>query len=299
DVVRILAATPEELETTDIAVHALEALRGSRVREIWMIGRRGPVQAAFTNPELRELGEMADADVVVRPDEIALDPASEAALAAAEERTAERNMETLRAFAGKPREGRLRTIHLRFLCSPVEIAGTGRVERLVIGRNRLVPGPGGDLRAEPTGETETLAVGLVFRSVGYLGTGVPGLPLDARKGVIPNDRGRVIEHGAPVPGEYVAGWIKRGPSGVIGTNKPDAVESADLLLEDFKAGRLAAPAEPDRAAVDRCLADRGIRVVTWADWRRLDELERARGVTLGRPRVKFVRPAEMLGALQP
>jgi ferredoxin--NADP+ reductase len=298
DVVRILASTPEELETTDIAPHALEALRGSRVRDIWMIGRRGPVQAAFTNPELRELDELVDADVVVRPEEITLDPASEAALAGAEERTAERNLETLRAFAARPRKGTRRTIHLRFLCSPVEITGPGRVERLVIGRNRLVPDSSGELRAEPTGETETLDVGLVFRSVGYLGTGVPGLPLDSRKGVIPNDRGRVVENGAPVPGEYVTGWIKRGPSGVIGTNKPDAAESADLLLEDFEAGRLTAPAEPGRAAVDRCLAGRGIRVVTWADWRRLDQLERARGVTLGRPRVKFVRLSEMLAALQ-
>ena len=297
DVVRILASTPEELETTDIAPHALEALRGSRVREVWMLGRRGPVQAAFTNPELRELGELADADVIVRPDEIALDPASEAALAAAEERTPERNMETLRAYAEKLPAGKRRTIHLRFLCSPVEITGAGRVERMVVGRNRLVPGSGGYLQAEPTGETETLDVGLVFRSVGYLGTGVPGLPLDARKGIIPNDHGRVLEHGAPVAGEYVAGWIKRGPSGVIGTNKPDAVETADLLLEDFKAGKLGAPPEPGRAAVDQFLREGGVRVFSWADWQRLDELERARGVTLGRPRVKFTRVADMLAAV--
>jgi len=297
DVVRILACTPEELEITDIAPHALEALRGSRIREIWMLGRRGPVQAAFTNPELRELGELADADVVVRPDEIALDPASAAALAAADERTPERNMETLRAYAAKPLEGKQRTIHLRFLCSPVELSGAGRVQRMVVGRNRLVPGPNDYLRAEPTGETETLDVGLVFRSVGYLGTGVPGLPLDARKGIIPNDHGRVIEDGAPVAGEYVAGWIKRGPSGVIGTNKPDAVETTDLLLEDFRAGKLAAPPEPEPAAVDRFLRERGVRVFSWADWQRLDELERARGVTLGRPRVKFTRVADMLAAV--
>jgi ferredoxin--NADP+ reductase len=298
DVVRILACTPEELETTDIAPHALEALRRSRVREVWMIGRRGPVQAAFTNPELRELGELEDADVIVRPDEIALDPASEAALAAAEERTVERNMETLRAYATRPLEGKRRTIHLRFLCSPVELAGSGRVERMVVGHNRLVPGSGGYLQAEPTGETETLDVGLVFRSVGYLGTGVPGLPLDARKGIIPNDHGRVLEGGAPVAGEYVAGWIKRGPSGVIGTNKPDAVETSDLLLEDFKCGKLAAPAEPERAAVDRFLRERGVRVFSWADWQHLDGIERARGVTLGRPRIKFTRVADMLAAVE-
>jgi len=298
DVVRILASTPEALSTTDIAAPALEALRTSRVREIWMLGRRGPVQAAFTNPELRELGEMADADVVVRPEEITPDPASEAALAVLEHRhTAERNIETLRAFAAKPRSGRRRTIHLRFLCSPLEIAGSGRVEQLVIGRNRLVPGSDGNLRAEATGERETLDVGLVFRSVGYLGTGVPGLPLDARKGIIPNDRGRVLENGAAAPGEYVAGWIKRGPTGVVGTNKPDAAETADLLLEDFEAGRLAAPAEPERAAVDRCLAGRGVRVVTWADWQRLDAIERTRGAALGRPRLKFTRRPEMFAAL--
>jgi ferredoxin--NADP+ reductase len=297
DVVRILACTPEELGTTDIAPHALEALRSSRVREIWMLGRRGPVQAAFTNPELRELGDLADADVVVRPDEIALDPASEAALAATDERTPERNMETLRAYAAKPAEGKGRTIHLRFLCSPVEITGAGRVERMVVGRNRLMPGPNDYLRADPTGETETLDVGLVFRSVGYLGTGVPGVPFDARKGIIPNDHGRVLDDGVPVAGEYVAGWIKRGPSGVIGTNKPDAVETTDLLLEDFRAGRLEAPPEPEPAAVDRFLRERGVRVFSWADWQRLDELERARGVTLGRPRVKFTRVADMLAAV--
>jgi ferredoxin--NADP+ reductase len=211
---------------------------------------------------------MPDADVVVCPEEIALDPASEAALAVLEHRhTAERNMETLRAFAVQPRAGRRRTIHLRFLCSPIEISGSGRVERLVIGKNRLVQGSTGGLRAEPTGERETLDVGLVFRSVGYLGTGVPGLPLDAQRGIIPNTRGRVLENGATVQGEYVAGWIKRGPTGVVGTNKPDAAESADLLLEDFKAGRLPAPAEGQSIAARRPGSSGRDR----ADWQRLEK----------------------------
>jgi ferredoxin--NADP+ reductase len=298
DVVRILARTPEELHSTDIAEDALEALRASKVRNIYMIGRRGPVQGAFTNPELKELGEMRDADVRVHAEELELDPASAALLATGEEKTAEKNLETLRSFAARPAGSKRRTIHIRFRLSPVELAGTGHVERMVLGRNRLVAGKPGEIRAEATGETETLPVGLVFRSVGYLGTGIPGAPFDARRGVIPNDHGRVLsDAGSVAKGEYAVGWIKRGPSGVIGTNKPDAVESADLLLEDLRAGSLNSPAQPSRAAVDATLRARGVRVVSWADWLRLDDLERQRGAAQGRPRIKFTRVPEMLAAL--
>lgn len=298
DVVRILARTPAQLHGTDIAAHALDALRQSRVRNIYMIGRRGPVQAAFTNPELKELGEMADADVVVHAGELELDPASAAILASGADKVAEKNLRTLRAFTAKPASGKSRTIHIRFRLSPVELMGTGRVERLVLGRNRLVAGKPGEIRAEPTGETESLPVGLLFRSVGYLGTGVPGAPFDAKRGIIPNERGRVLARpGTVARGEYAVGWIKRGPSGVIGTNKPDAVESADLLLEDAAAGALNLPAEPSRGAVEQQLRARQVRVVSWADWQRLDELEKAHGAAQGRPRLKFTRVAEMLAAL--
>lgn len=295
DVVRVLARTPDELHGSDIAPHALEALRHSRVRTIYMIGRRGPAQGAYTNPELKELGEMDAADIDVLADELVLDPASTAVLAATEDRSTERNLHTLATFAGKAAEGKPRRIALRFLRSPVALEGNGRVERIVLMKNRLVAGHGGDVKAESTGETESIPVGLVFRSVGYLGTGLPELPLDAKRGIIPNSGGRVIRDGAPSPGEYVVGWIKRGPSGVIGTNKPDAVESMDQLLGDLADGALAAP--QTSAGVDRLLAARGVRVVSWADWQRLDALEKSRGAAVGRPRLKFSRVEEMLDAL--
>ena len=298
DVVRVLARTAEELHGTDIAGHALDALRESRVRHIYMIGRRGPVQGAFTHPELKELGEMTDADIEVRPGDLELDPASAAALARGEDKGVARNIETLRAFAGRPLSGKRKVIHLRFQLSPLELQGAGRVEQLVLGHNRLVATPSGDVKAEATGATEVLPVGLVFRSVGYFGTGLPEAPFDPRRGIIPNEQGRVVTApGVPATGEYVVGWIKRGPSGVIGTNKPDAVESADRLLEDAAAGRLVAPAAPGRDGISPLLARRGIRVVTWADWQRLDQMEQGRGKALGRPRLKFTSIPEMLTAL--
>jgi ferredoxin/flavodoxin---NADP+ reductase len=297
DVVRVLARTQEELAKTDIAPYALEALAHSRVRDIWMIGRRGPVQAAFTNPEAKELGEMPGADAIVRADEIELDPGSAAAAAASEDNTIERNLATLRAMAAQGPTGKPRRVHIRFLLSPTAIGGNGRVENVTLVRNRLVAGTGGDMKAEPTGETETLTAGLVFRSVGYKGTGVPGLPLDAKRGVIPNEAGRILDApGQPAPGEYVAGWIKRGPSGVIGTNKPDSVETVDSLLADRAAGRLPAPSA-GREAIDALLKKKGVRVVSWDDWKKLDGLEKARGAALGRPRLKFTTLAAMLAAL--
>ena len=297
DVARILARTPEELVSTDIADHALEALRASRVRNIWLLGRRGPVQAAFTNPELKELGEMAAADIRVRPEELELDEHSAKALESGEDRTAEKNLQTLQSYAGLPRSGKPRCIHVRFKVSPLELQGSGRVERMVIGRNRLVAGRNGDVRAEATGETETLDVGLVFRSVGYFGVSLPDVPFDSKRGVIPNTRGRVEEAPGTVSrGEYVSGWIKRGPSGVIGSNKPDAVETVDALLEDQRAGALPEPSAPV-SSLHQVLAERHVRFVTYDDWRRLDELERANGAAQGRPRLKFTRIDEMLAAL--
>jgi ferredoxin--NADP+ reductase len=297
DVVRILARTPEELESTDIADYALEALRTSRARDIHMIGRRGPVQGAFTNPELKELGEMTGADIRVRADELVLDPASAALLAG--DKAAEKNLTTLRDFAARSPTGKPRTIHLRFLLSPVELQGNGRVKRMVLAKNRLVTARTGELRAEATGEREILPVGLVFRSVGYFGSGVPGVPFDPARGIIPNERGRVTSpSGQPEAGEYAVGWIKRGPSGVIGTNKPDAVETTDLLLGDFRAGTLNRPPEPSASAVERVLADRGVRVVSWADWLKIDELERRQGAAAGRPRLKLTRIEDMLAVLE-
>jgi ferredoxin--NADP+ reductase len=297
DVTRVLSRTPEELAKTDIASYALEALRNSKVKNVYMIGRRGPVQAAFTNPELKELGEMPGADIVVLPDELALDEGSRSELAKTEDRTPEKNLHTLESFAAKPQDGKPMRIHLRFLLSPLELQGNSRVEAVKLSKNRLAPAANGDLRAEPTGESEMIPAGLVFRSVGYLGTGIPGVVFDAKRGIVPNEGGRVVTApGTPSQGEYVVGWIKRGPTGVIGTNKPDATETTDHLLEDFISGRLDRTLS-SRDEIDRILAQRGVRVVTWNDWRKLDQIERERGAALGRPRLKFTTVAEMLGAL--
>jgi len=302
DVARILCRTPEELATTDIADYALEALRGSRVREVVMLGRRGPVQGAFTNPELKELGELAGADVGVRPDEIVLDPLSQAEVERSEDRrTLDRKLEILREFSAQRKSGKARRLALRFLVSPVELIGdgAGRVARLRLVRNRLVADGKGGVKAEPTGEMEELPVGLVFRSVGYRGVALPGLPFDERQGVIPNHQGRVLDpaSGSPLPGLYVAGWIKRGPTGVIGTNKPDALETVEAMLEDRAAGRLLQPSAPDAAAAEATVRAREPRCVTYADWRELDRLEQEAGKPAGRPRVKLTSVQDMLAAL--
>jgi len=302
DVARILCRTPEELVSTDIADYALEALRHSYVREVVMVGRRGPVQAAFTNPELKELGELAGADVAVRADEIALDPLSQAEVERAEDRrTLERKLEILREFANRPAAGKPRRLTLRFLASPVELRGdtSGHVAGLVTVRNRLVADGKGGLRAEPTGETETLPVGLVFRSVGYYGIALPGLPFDDKRGVVPNQRGRVVDARTtqPLAGLYVAGWIKRGPTGVIGTNKPDALETVEAMLEDLAAGRVPNPAQPDATACEAAMRRCQPALVSYADWAKLDRLEQDRGKPLGRPRVKFTSAEEALAAI--
>jgi ferredoxin/flavodoxin---NADP+ reductase len=301
DVVRILARTVDELRATDIADYALEALAESRVRNIYILGRRGPAQAAFTNPEIKELGEMADAEVVVSPQEMELDEYSRAFIESGEDRTAVRNVEILNQYASQTPLGKSRKIHLRFLVSPVEILGTNRVEAIKIVRNELYATEGGSVRPRPTDQYETIPVGLVFRSVGYRGVPLTGVPFYDRWGTIPNDKGRVLaehETGKPVIGNYVVGWIKRGPSGVIGTNKPDSVETVNMLLEDVQAGHLFAPDAPQAEAVESLLRKRGVRYVDFADWQILDNLEQQRGAAVNRPRVKFTRVDEMLAALE-
>jgi ferredoxin/flavodoxin---NADP+ reductase len=300
DVARMLALTREELEETDTAEHAIEALAESEVEEIVVLGRRGPAQAAFTNPEVRELGEMVDADIIIDSADVALDDVSREWLESDEaDPTNRRNVEIFTDFAGREPEGKRRRIVLRFLASPIEIKGDGRVESIVIGRNELRRNESGAVRAVDTGEREELETGLVLRSIGYKGEGLEGLPFDDRGGVIPNQQGRVIDPqtGDPVPGQYVVGWIKRGPSGVIGTNKKDALDTVTAILEDAAAGRVF---EPDGAATadaaEEMIAERAPDAVTFAGWQAIDEAEVARGEPLGRPRVKFVRVDEMLDA---
>jgi ferredoxin--NADP+ reductase len=301
DVARILMRTPEELEATDIAAHALDALRESRIREVFLLGRRGPAQAAFTNPELKELGELSDADVIVRPDEAQPDPLSQAEVDAAGDRALSKKIEILQTYARRAPAGRRRRLHMRFLVSPVEVIADsqGRVAGLRLARNRLVASSSGGIAAEPTGDVEQLDVGLVFRSVGYRGVALPGVPFDERRGVIPNDRGRVVDvaAGRPLTGLYAAGWIKRGPSGVIGTNKPDSAETVAAMMVDLREGAHLQPDEPAAAAVDTFIRARQPLAVTYPDWRRLDALECRKGETCGRPRVKFTSIEEMLAAL--
>jgi ferredoxin--NADP+ reductase len=297
DVARMLALTREELATTDVADHALEPLADSKVREIVILGRRGPAQAAFTNPELLELGEMTDADVFVDPRDAELDPLSQAFIESdAATGTAKKNVEIIREYAAREPTGKQRRIVLRFLVSPVAILGEDRVEGVRICRNELVEDETGTLRPRPTEATEELECGLVFRSIGYRGTPLAGLPFDERRGVVPNDRGRILLGDASLPGEYVVGWIKRGPTGIIGTNKRDAQETVDLLLEDLDAGRLLEPADPDRDSLEALLAERKPDVVTYAGWEAIDRAEKAAGEPYGRPRVKLCSFEELLGA---
>ncbi|UJA19497.1 FAD-dependent oxidoreductase [Thermoleophilia bacterium SCSIO 60948] len=299
DVARMLALTPDELAETDTADHAIAAFATSDVCEIVILGRRGPLQAAFTSPEVRELGEMADADVVIDPADAELDPISaEEVEAERAEPTNLRNVDLLKGFAEKPQEGKRKRIVLRFFRSPVEIQGDGKVERIVVGRNELVRDETGQVRARDTGERETIECGLVLRSIGYVGTGIDGVPFDERRGVIPNEAGRVTDGpgGAPVAGLYTVGWIKRGPSGVIGTNKKDALETVTTLLADVDAG--AVPAIHCDEPIEELLDRRAPDAVSFAGWQAIDATEQERGRPHGRPRVKFVSVHEMVEAMR-
>jgi ferredoxin/flavodoxin---NADP+ reductase len=301
DVARVLCRTPEELEKTDVADYALEALRASRVKEVYLLVRRGAAQAAFTNPEVKELGELAAAEVSVVPDEVALDALSRESLERSGDRAGFKKVEILQAYAGRPSAGKPRRLILRFLVSPVALldTGAGAVGAVRLVRNRLVASATGTIQAQATDRFEELPVGLVFRSVGYRGVPLPGVPFDDKWGVILNEKGRVLDPDTkkPRPGEYTAGWIKRGPTGVIGTNKPDALETVMAMVEDVEAGRTAEPSDPDPAALERFLRQRQPLVVGYADWLRLNALEIARGQARGRPRLKFTRVDEMLTAL--
>jgi ferredoxin/flavodoxin---NADP+ reductase len=303
DVARILCRTQDELATTDIADHALEALAKSNVKEVYMLGRRGPTQAAFTNPEVRELGQLAGANVAVRADEVALDPLSRRTLEANPDRTIQKKLEILEGFVhAEPDPSKSRTLTIRFLVSPVELVGNaqGQVCSMKLVRNALVERDNGTLAPRATDQFEDLPVDMVFRSVGYRGVPITGLPFDHKRGVVPNDAGRVIDPatGQPLPGVYVSGWIKRGPSGVIGTNKPDALETVDSMVADATATRCLTPTDPDRNAAEQTVRARKPEFVSYAAWRRLDEVETARGAAAGRPRVKFTTIEEALAAIR-
>jgi ferredoxin/flavodoxin---NADP+ reductase len=284
DVARMLVLHPDELIQTDAADHAIEALGRSQVREVVLLGRRGPAQAAFTNPELRELGDLQRADVIV-------DCAELEGVQAPEDATKRRNVDTLRDYAARGADGRSHRVVLRFMFSPVEIVGDerGRVRGLRVVRNRLDH----DGRPVPTDDEELIECGLVFRSIGYRGRPLDGIPFDDHRGVIRNQGGRVCdERGRVCQGEYAVGWIKRGPSGVIGTNKKDAADTVAKLLTDAQAGALNAPVVDDAGWIDERLPD----LVTWDGWEAIDQYERSTGEPFGRPRVKLVRTEALLAA---
>jgi len=299
DVARMLLLPRAELDTTDTADHAIEAFAACGIEEVVIVGRRGPAQAAFTNPELLELGELTDADVVVDPADMELDHNSLQSIEAEGHLTARKNVEILTGYSQREPTGKPKRVVLRFLRSPVEIHGDGRVESIELVRNELDHGSDGALRAKATDDHETLEAGLVFRSIGYRGVPIDGVPFDEWKGTIPNEEGRVVDphEQHAIPGEYVVGWIKRGPSGVIGTNKRDAQETVDNLIQDLHEGRLAEPSAgtaPDE--VESLLSERAPDHVTYAGWELIDAAEKAAGEPQGRPRVKFTRVEEMLDA---
>ena len=300
DVIRILAQTYDELYETDIADYALDRLKDSEVKTIYVLGRRGPAQSAFTTPEIKELGELADAEVIVDPKEMELDIYSQAYLDNGRDKVATKNVEILNNYARKGDTGKSRKIVMRFLTSPLEIIGTDRVEAIRVVRNELYVDEKGDLRPRETGQYETLPVGLVFRSVGYHGVPLPGVPFHERWGIIPNDHGRVmsaVKDGTAVTGAYVVGWIKRGPSGIIGTNKPDSVETVEMLLEDVRSGQTWNPTQPNADAIHTLIQERQPDYVTFNDWLVLDEIEMERGRQAGRSRVKFSSVEDMLSVL--
>jgi len=278
DVARMLALTPEELAPTDATDASIEAIAASSLREIVVVGRRGPAQAAFTTPELQEMGDLAGADVIVDPADLeGADP---------KDTNSERNLAVLRDFAAREPTGKPRRVVFSFFHSPVAILGDERVEGVDLVCNEL----DANERAVPTDEHETISCGLVFRSVGYHGVELPGVPFDPASGTIPNERGRVS------PGVYCAGWIKRGPTGVIGTNKKDAAETVETLLEDAAAGRLEPKPDATAVAVDALLFERGVDVVEYDGWMAIDEAERTAGEKSGRPRVKLCSWDELLAA---
>jgi ferredoxin--NADP+ reductase len=295
DVTRVLIRSIDELARTDIAPHALEALRESAIEEVVVLGRRGPAQAAFTSAELRELGNIDGVDLVVDPAEAALDDVSRTWLADEGTFTARKNVQLLTEFAAREQTGASRRIVLRFLRSPVAIRGAGRVEAIDVGRNALVRADDGAIRARSVdAPPETLETGLVLRSVGYRAVPLPDVPFDERHYVLPNERGRVrTPAGEPLPGVYTVGWIKRGPTGILGTNKRDAEETVAALAEDL--GSLPEPAG-GREALDALLAERCPDLVSVEGWRAIDAAELEQGRAAERPRVKLASREELLQA---
>lgn len=296
DVARILCKTHEELAITDIADHALEALKNSKIRNVYILGRRGPAQAAFTPPEIKEMGEFADADVTVPHEEAVLDAASQAMLDEENDKNAKKNVAMVQEYAARPSSGKSRLLTIRFLVSPTELIGKdGKVSAIRIVKNELVAQDDGSIRPRATDVEETIPVGLVFRSVGYKGNPLPEIPYNAEKGTIQNEAGRVVDdNGEHVVGLYTAGWIKRGPTGVIGTNKTDAQESVACMVDDIKAGKINEPEDPSVSGAAATVSERLGDAISYDEWLKIDTNELDKGARQGRPRVKLTRVDDML-----
>ena len=294
DVARILAKTVDELKNTDIAQHALEVLAESKVKEIHVVARRGPAQVKFTLPELKELGKLEGCEFIIEPASLELDPVSEQEKS---ERNVGRLMQTMVAQSEKAPGSKSKRLYFRFLESPVELKGADKLESVVLEKNKLAGEVPFKLKARGTGERTEMPCGLLFRSIGYNGVAIPGVPFHESWGIIPSDGGRVTEEheGPAVPGLYCVGWIKRGPSGVIGTNKPCSIETANKLLEDLP--NLTPCETPDSGAVAKLIEDKGVRIVTLEDWRKIDAAELEKGAAAGKPRERFTRINEMLEVL--
>ena len=290
DVTRVLAKTVPELDQTDMPQHVLDALDRSSITDIHVLGRRGPAQATFTTKELRELGELLEADVIVDEGDVVVDAASEQTIAT--DKAVARNVDVIREWSTRTPAGKSRRIHLHFCARPVEVTGEDRVQSVVVEKTQL----DGTGNAVGTGETFVIPADLVVRSVGYRGTAIEGVPFDASSNVIPHLEGRVLGGDGPTPGEYVAGWIKRGPTGIIGTNKKDAAATVAALLADAASGALPSASAGTVEAFDSFLADRGVDVVDTRGWRSIDAAERALGGSRGRARTTLHETADLLRA---
>jgi ferredoxin--NADP+ reductase len=294
DVCRILCKTVDELKNTDIAQYALDALGKSNIKEVHMVGRRGPVQAAFTPVEIREFGELADCDPVIDPKDLEISEVSQAELDDPKNAQRRKNFEILKTLSSREASGKHKKFVVHFLKSPIELSGDGTLEKVILEKNAL-SGEAGKQKARGTGVKEELKCNILFRSVGYRGRPIDGVPFREDWGTFPNQEGRITENDQIVPGLYAAGWIKRGPSGVIGTNKPDSEETVAALFADLK--KLIPCEQPDSAAILNFLSQKGVRVVSFDDWQKIDASEVERGQKIGKPREKYVSVDEMIGAL--
>jgi ferredoxin--NADP+ reductase len=288
DVARILVRDPDELRRTDVPQPVLEALAASKVREVHVIGRRGPAQAKFTTKELRELGELAGVDIVVGAGEAgpdAFDATGGSGALAESDRRVRGNLAVIRDWAARVPAGHRRRLVLRFWLRPARVEGTEHATGLAVERTRI--DETGALTG--TGELELIPAQMVLRSVGYQSVPLPGVPFDERSHTVPNDEGRVLGPGGrPLPGEYVAGWLKRGPTGVIGTNKSFAAQTVRSLLADLCPGGARTGAAVAPGALAALLAGRDVRPVSYQDWLRVERAEAELGAALGRgARVKL------------